>query len=116
MRVSSDGDGFVAAWVTDGIAVQHFKYEAATGGGFDITPGPVDTLMAGKDVYLPVIAGRGNRVALAYGRDGQTHLRTSDDYGAPFGPRIIVSNYCRNCSYGSSEPLSVDVRGDLIPG
>lgn len=113
-RISSDGNGFVAAWVTDGIAVQHFAYNAGVGGTFNLTPGPVATLMTGKNVSLPVIAGRGPRVALAYARDGQTHLRTSDDYGAPFGPRIIVSNYCRNCPRGGSEPLSVDVRGDLI--
>ena len=113
-RISSDGNGFVAAWVTDGIAVQHFAYDAGVGGVFNITPGPVVTLMAGKGVSLPVIAGRGPRVALAYERDGQTHLRTSDDYDAPFGPRIIVSSYCRNCPRGGSEPISVDVRGDLI--
>jgi hypothetical protein len=112
-RISSDGEGFVATWVTDGIAVQHFAYDAG-GDAFNIAPGPVVTLMAGKDVSLPVIAGRGPRVALAYQRDGQTHLRTSDDYGTPFGPRIIVSRYCRDCPRGGSEPLSVDIRDDVI--
>ena len=114
-RISSDGDGFVAAWVTDGIAVQHFAYDADGGGGsFNITPSPVATLMAGKNVYLPVLGGGGPRVALAYGRDGQTHVRIRDGYGAPFGPRIIVSRFCRNCPEGRSQPESVDVSGGNI--
>ena len=113
-RITSDGDGFVVAWVTDGIAVQHFSYDAGGSGGFTLTPSLVATLMAGQNVYLPVLGGGGSRVALAYGRNGQTHVRIRDGYGAPFGPRIIVSRFCRNCPEGRSQPESVDISGGNI--
>ncbi len=113
-RITSDGDGFTATWITTGLAIQHFGYNAGGAGGFSIVAGPVLTLMAGKDVHVPTIAGRGPRIVVAYERSGQTHMRISDDVGASFGPRVIVSSYCRDCSRGGSQPESVDVRGDLI--
>ncbi len=113
-RISGDYGGFVVTWINDGLAVQHFEYEAGGAGGFNINPGPVTTLMAGKDVRLPVIAALGQRTVVAYERAGQTHLRVSDDVGSTFGPRIIVSNYCKNCREGGSEPESVAVSGSNI--
>jgi hypothetical protein len=113
-RITSDSDGFTATWITTGLAVQHFRYSAGGAGGFNIVAGPVLTLMAGKDVRVPVIAGLGERVVVAYRRNGQTHLRISDDLGSSFGPRIIVSKFCRNCPEGGSQPDSVAVRGSDI--
>jgi hypothetical protein len=113
-RITSDSDGLTATWITTGLAVQHFGYSPGGAGGFTIVAGPVLTLMAGKDVRVPVIAGLGPRVVVAYKHNGQTHARISDDMGASFGPRIIVSMFCRNCPEGASQPDSVAVRGSNI--
>ena len=113
-RITADYSGFAVTWLTSGLAIQHFTYVLEGGGPFTLAPEPVLTLMAGKDVRAPAIAGLGERTVVAYARDGQTHVRLSADASASFGPRIIVSNYCRNCPYGGSEPLSVAVRGDVI--
>lgn len=113
-RITSDYGGFTATWVDDGLAIQHFEYTAGGAGGFSIEPGPVLELMAGKDVRAPQIAALGQRVVVAYVRAGQTHVRVSDDVAASFGPRIIVSRFCRDCLEGGSLPQSVAVRGSLI--
>ena len=113
-RITGDYEGFTGTWITSGLAIQHFEYSAGGGGGFSITPDPALTLMAGRNVRAPVIAALGQRVAIAYARDGQTHLRFSDDVSASFGPRIIVSYFCRNCPEGGSQPDSVAVRGSDI--
>ena len=42
------------------------------------------------------------------------HMRISDDYGATFGPRIIVSAFCRDCPEGGSQPMGIDARGGDI--
>ena len=113
-QITGDYEGFTATWITNGLAVQHFVYEAGGAGGFTITPSPRQTLMAGKGVRAPVISALGEWMAIAYSRAGQTHLRVSDDVGATFGPRIIVSNFCRNCPEGGSAPDSVSIAGSNV--
>ncbi len=113
-QITGDHNGFAATWISSGLAIQHFEYQATVGGNFTITPGPVLTLMAGKNVRAPVINALSDHLAIAYSRDGQTHLRISDDDGASFGPRIIVSHFCRNCPEGGSYPDSVSVGGSNI--
>ena len=61
------------------------------------------------------VAGDGSRVIVAYSRLGQTHMRISEDYGATFGPRIVVSTFCRDCPEGGSQPMGIDARnGDIL--
>jgi hypothetical protein len=113
-QITADYGGFTATWITTGLAIQHFEYDAGSGGEFTLTPSPVQTLMVGKNVRRPVINSLGQRIVVAYSRDGQTHLRISDDVSETYGPRIIVSNFCRNCPEGGSHPDSVSVRGSDI--
>jgi hypothetical protein len=113
-RITSDYEGFTAAWVSNGLAIQHFEFTGDGAGNLNVTADPVLKLMAGKDVSTPEIAALGQRMVVAYTRAGQTHLRTSDDVATSFGPRIIVSRYCRDCPEGGSHPQSVAVRGHLI--
>ena len=113
VQVAAVDDGFVVTWLTSGLAVQHFAVERIAS-VVVVTPGPVVTLMPGKNVYSPVIAGDGARVVVAYSRRGQTHMRISPDHGATFGPAIIVSSYCLNCPEGGSGPTSIDARNGRI--
>jgi hypothetical protein len=113
LEVAEVDDGFVASWIAAGLAVQHFTVER-TAGGLDVTPGPVVTLLPGKQVGSPAIAGDDARVVVAYSRRGQTHMRISENHGATFGAAIVVSNYCLNCPEGGSAPYSLDARNGRI--
>jgi hypothetical protein len=108
-RISGDYGGFTVAWLTTGLAIQHFEF----GNEGTLTPGPVLTLMAGKGVTAPEISALGQRVVVAYVRAGRTHIRISDDVASSFGPRIVVSTACSNCS-GAVWPDSISVRGATI--
>lgn len=113
-RITSDYEGFTVAWVSNGLAIQHFEFTGDGAGNISVAADPVLKLMAGKDVRAPAIAALGQRMVVAYTRAGQTHMRISDDVAASFGPRIIVSKYCHSCPEGGSRPESVAVRGSFI--
>jgi hypothetical protein len=113
-RVTGDYAGFSVAWLTSGLAIQHFDYDTTTGGGFTLTPGPVLTLMAGKGVRAPVISGLGQRIVVAYQRAGRTQIRISDDVATSFGPRIVVPGPCSSCANGGPLPESVAISGSTI--
>jgi hypothetical protein len=116
-QVAAVSDGFVVTWPDNslafGLRVQHFTV-TGSGGSIVVTPDPVVTLMPGKQIARPVIAGDGSRVVVAYGKNGQTHMRISDDGGQTFGPRIIVSHFSTNTCCAGSQPLSVDARNGGI--
>lgn len=116
-QVAAVSDGFVVTWpdgsVVSGLRVQHFTV-TGSGGSIVVTPDPVVTLMPGKQISRPVIAGDGSRVVVAYVKNGQTHMRISDDGGQTFGPRIIVSHFSTNTCCAGSQPLSVDARNGRI--
>ena len=111
-RVAATDNGFAVSWLTASLNVQHF--EVTTSGGLHVVPGPVVSMLQNKDVRKPVVAGDGSRVVVAYSRLGQTHMRISENYGASFGPRIIVSKFCRDCPEGGSQPMGIDARGGDI--
>ncbi len=113
-RITKDYGGVSVAWLTSGLAIQHFEYDAQNDGSFTMTPGPVLTLMAGKAVSTPVIDSLGQRVVVGYERFGQTHIRVSDNVSTSFGPQITVAKFCRNCPEGGSRPESVSVSGSDI--
>lgn len=118
-RIAADGNGFAVSWIrdpdqiTEALNVQHFQ--VYTSGGLNVLADPIVSMLVNKDFFSPVIAGDGSRVVVAYSRRGQTHMRISDDHGANFGPRIIVSNFCRDCPEGGSQPMGIDARdGDIL--
>lgn len=112
-RIAAVDDGFVATWPVVGLGVQHFAV-SGSGQNIDVSPDPAVTLMPGKSVYLPAIAGDGSRVVVAYIKNGQTHMRISEDRGQTFGPRIIVSYFSTNTCCAGSVPNSVDARNGQI--
>lgn len=116
-QVAAVSDGFVVTWpegsVALGLRVQHFTV-TGSGGSIVVTPDPVVTLIPGKQIGSPVIAGDGTRVVVAYTKKGQTHMRISDDGGQTFGPRIIVSHFSTNTCCAGSQPFSVDARNGGI--
>ena len=105
--------GFAVVFPNDGFLVNTFGV-ARVGGSIVVTPVPSVRVLAGKGVFTPRIGADGARVVIAYERFGQTLMIVSDDRGATFGGRIIVSNYCRDCPEGGSSPESVDVLGPNI--
>lgn len=105
--VAATDRGFVVSWMGPGIYVQHF---VVTSSGISVKP----LITVGQDSWYPQIAADGARVVIAYSRRGQTHMRISENRGKTFGPRIIVSGYCLECSEGSSSAESVDVRDGRI--
>jgi hypothetical protein len=117
-RISADGTGFVVSWIgdpdqiTESLKVQHFQVH--TTAGLIVVADPVVSLMVSQQVFSPVIAGNGSRVVLAYERRGQTHMRISEDHGATFGPKVIVSRYCLDCPEAGSVPFSIDARAGRI--
>jgi hypothetical protein len=111
--IAATDDGFVVTFISTGVTVQHFEVDAS-GLGLNVTADPPTLMMVGKPNYLPLIAADGGRVVIAYEHSGQTHMRVSEDYGATFAPRIIVSKYCLDCPEGGSAPQSVDARYGLI--
>jgi hypothetical protein len=114
-RVAATDNGFAVSWLTASLNVQHFVVTTSGGGPPTVVDGPVVSMMAGTDVSTPVVAGDGSRVIVAYRHLGQTHMRISENYGATFGPRIIVSTYCRDCPEGGSRPMGIDARnGDIL--
>ena len=114
-RVAATDNGFAVSWLTASLNVQHFEVSTSGGGAPTVVAGPVVSMLAGTDVSMPVVAGDGSRVIVAYSHLGQTHMRISENYGATFGPRIIVSSFCRDCSEGGSRPMGIDARdGDIL--
>jgi hypothetical protein len=111
-RVAATDDGFAVSWLTTSLNVQHFQVSAGVAQPPHVVAGPLVTL--NSDVSAPVVAADGSRVVVAYSRLGQTHMRISDDYGATFGPRIIVSSFCRDCPEGGSQPMGIDARDGNI--
>ncbi len=109
--IAATDRGFVVARQANGILVHRFIV-TDDGGGLDVSRKPA--IEIGQEGWFPQVAADGTRVVVAYQRLGQTHLRISDNRGKSFGPRIIVSRFCRNCFEGSSSPTSVDVRGSWI--
>jgi hypothetical protein len=105
--------GFAVVFPNDGFLVNTFGV-ARVGGSIVVTPVPSVRVLAGKGVFTPQIGADGARVVIAYERFGQTLMIVSEDRGATFGGRIIVSNYCRDCAEGGSSPESVDVLGPNI--
>jgi hypothetical protein len=116
IKIAAVDDGFVVTWVgyllADGLNVQHFHVERS-GGNINVTPGPVVHLLAGNAVFAPVIDGDGSRVVLAYTRNENVHLRISDNRGATFGARIVVTSFCTNSDCGS-RATSIDARNGQI--
>jgi hypothetical protein len=113
-RITGDYSGFTVTWLTTGLAVQHFDYDTGDGGVYTLTPKPMLTLMAGKDVSDPVISGLGERLVVAYQRAGRTQIRISDDQASSFGPRIVVPGPCTSCANGGPRPMSVAISGTNI--
>lgn len=112
-RVAATDDGFAVSWMASDVNVEHFA--VTNNGAIHVVAGPVVPVVPSSGSYSPVVAGDGSRVVVAYSRFGQTHMRISEDYGATFGSRVIVSNYCRNCDDGGSRPMSVDaLNGDIL--
>ncbi|HYI21867.1 MAG TPA: hypothetical protein VEX62_04440 [Candidatus Limnocylindrales bacterium] len=114
-RIAATDDGFAVSWLTASLNVQHFDVTTNGPGAPTVVDGPVVSMLAGQDVRQPVVAGDGSRVIVAYSKLGQTHMRISENYGATYGPRIIVSTFCRDCPEGGSQPMGIDARnGDIL--
>jgi hypothetical protein len=113
-RITGDYAGFTVAWLTSGLAIQHFDYDAGSGDNFTLTPRPVLTLMAGKGVSAPVISALGQRSVIAFQQAGRTYIRISDDVSATFAPRIVVPGPCPSCANGGPRPDSVSVQVSTI--
>jgi hypothetical protein len=76
-----------------------------------ITQQPLQT-MAWNDVKYPVIAARGQRLAVAYSDAGKVRIKTSSDQGQTLsGPRTLVNTGGKK---NPSKPWSIDVVGDRM--
>ncbi|MGZ5398310.1 MAG: hypothetical protein ACXWEI_23505, partial [Mycobacterium sp.] len=105
--------GVAVTWLGSGLTVGTFLVDRV-GDAISVTPSFVNTVPIGDDVYAPLVGADGQRIVVTYGRFGQTHMRISDNRGQTLGPRIIVSNFCRDCPEAGSSPEAIDVRGGNI--
>lgn len=109
--IAATDRGFVVSRAIDQIVVNRYVVSGQDE-TFTVTPKP--PTMFTENASSPQIGADGSRVVVAYRRDGQTHMRISMDRGKTFGPRVVVSKFCKDCPEGSSSPLSVDVAGQWI--
>jgi len=112
ISVDASTDAVHVAWTTgNGQALRYQRFLVAEGTSPAITRQP-GVRLAAKDVQLPQVASRGQKVVVAYSDAGKVKARISEDGGGTFAsPAVLVSTGSRK---SPSRVHSADVSGPRI--